>query len=43
MKAAVFEQLLAARAGKQPVVLVTELASGRQALVFAAGAAGYGY
>ena len=37
MKAALFERLLAARAGKQPVVLVTELDSGRQALVFASG------
>lgn len=36
MKAAVFEQLLAARADKRPVVLVTELESGNQALVFAA-------
>jgi len=35
MKRAVFQQLLAARAGKRPVVLVTELESGNQALVFA--------
>lgn len=35
MKRAVFEQLLAARADKRPVVLVTELASGNQVLVFA--------
>ena len=42
MKAALFEQLLAARAGKQPVVLVTEIESGQQALVFAAGDAGGG-
>ena len=35
MKRAVFEQLLAARADKRPVVLVTELQSGNQALVFA--------
>jgi len=35
MKRAVFEQLLAARADKRPVVLVTALASGNQVLVFA--------
>ena len=34
MNEAVFEQLREARAGKRPVVLVTELDSGRQALVF---------
>ncbi len=36
MNKAVFEQLREARAGKRPVVLVTELDSGRQALVFEA-------
>ena len=36
MKAAVLEQLLAARADKRPVVVVTELESGNQGLVFAA-------
>lgn len=43
MKRAVFEQLLAARADKRPVVLVTELASGKQGLVFAGdnGASGF--
>jgi xanthine dehydrogenase accessory factor len=35
MKRALFEKLLAARADKRPLVLVTELASGKQALVFA--------
>lgn len=35
MKRAVFEQLLSARAEKRPVVLITELASGDQGLVFA--------
>ncbi len=34
MKRAVFEHLLAARADKRPVVLVTELESGHQVLVF---------
>jgi xanthine dehydrogenase accessory factor len=37
MKRAVFEQLLAARADKRPVVLVTELRSAKQGLVFADG------
>lgn len=37
MKRALFEQLLAARADKRPVALVTELASGEQALVYAEG------
>lgn len=37
MKRALFEQLLSARADKRPVVVVTELASGHQALVFAEG------
>ena len=37
MKRALLEQLLAARADARPVVLVTELASGSQALVFASG------
>jgi len=35
MKRAVLEQLLAVRADKRPLVLVTELESGNQALVFA--------
>ena len=34
MKRALFEQLLAARAEKRPVALVTALSSGEQALVF---------
>jgi xanthine dehydrogenase accessory factor len=34
MKRAVFEQLLGARADKRPVVLVTDIDSGHQALVF---------
>lgn len=34
MKRAVFDRLLEARAGKRPVVLVTDMASGQQALVF---------
>jgi len=42
MKRALFEQLLAARADGRPVVLVTELASGSQALVFARGDDGGG-
>jgi xanthine dehydrogenase accessory factor len=42
MKRAVFQQLLAARADKRPVVLVTELESGNQALVFAADNCGNG-
>ena len=37
MKRALFEQLLAARADKRPVVLVTALQSGEQALVFGEG------
>lgn len=37
MKRALFEQLLAARADARPVVLVTELETGSQALVFASG------
>ncbi len=37
MKRALFEQLLAARAEKRPVALVTALSSGEQALVFADG------
>lgn len=37
MKRALFQQLLAARADKRPVVMVTALESGRQALVFADG------
>lgn len=35
MKRALFERLLEARAGKRPVVLATDLASGHQALFFA--------
>jgi hypothetical protein len=42
MKYAVFERLLAARADKRPVVLVTALASGDQALVFAENHGGGG-
>ena len=42
MKRALLEQLLAARADARPVVLVTELASGSQALVFASGDDGGG-
>ena len=42
MKRALFEQLLAARADARPVVLVTELESGSQALVFATGDDGGG-
>ncbi len=42
MKYAVFERLLAARADKRPVVLVTALASGDQALVFAENDGGGG-
>ena len=42
MKRAVFRQLLAARADKRPVVLVTELDSGNQALVFAGDGGGGG-
>jgi xanthine dehydrogenase accessory factor len=42
MKHAVFQQLLAARADKRPVVLVTELESGNQALVFAGDNGGGG-
>ncbi len=42
MKRAVFEQLLSARADKRPVVLVTELESGNQALVFAGDNGGRG-
>jgi xanthine dehydrogenase accessory factor len=37
MKRALFEELLAARADKRPVALVTEIDSGRQALVFESG------
>ncbi len=42
MKRALLEQLLAARADARPVVLVTELESGSQALVFASGDDGGG-
>ena len=42
MKRALFEQLLAARADSRPVVLVTTLESGSQALVFARGDDGGG-
>ena len=42
MKRTVFRQLLAARADKRPVVLVTELESGNQALVFAGDNGGSG-
>ncbi len=42
MKRALFEQLLAARADSRPVVLVTALESGSQALVFATGGDGGG-
>ena len=42
MKRALLEQLLAARADSRPVVLVTELESGSQALVFATGDGGGG-
>jgi xanthine dehydrogenase accessory factor len=40
MKTCLFEQLLAARAGKRPLALVTHLGDGRQALVEAATAQG---
>jgi xanthine dehydrogenase accessory factor len=42
MKRAVLEQLLAAHADRRPVVLVTELESGNQALVFACDDGGSG-